>query len=117
MHFTFCGASLYRLLDGVAIVYEFSIYEANQLRRIRPLFAWRSEAREEFKVKDAKHCLRGDRFAVVLEFEFLSRIIAFKQSMNRCRYGSVRPQDHPTRHERGRKPAQHLFTKAIREAP
>jgi len=27
----------------------------------------------------------GDRFAVVLEFEFLSRIIAFKQSMDRWR--------------------------------
>jgi len=27
----------------------------------------------------------GDRFAVVLEFEFLSRIIAFMQSMTWCR--------------------------------
>jgi hypothetical protein len=28
----------------------------------------------------------GDRFAIVLEFEFLSRIIAYMQSMRRCRH-------------------------------
>jgi hypothetical protein len=49
------------------------------------LFAWRSGAREEFQVRDAQLRVAsgGDRFAVVLEFEFLSRIIAFKQSMDR----------------------------------
>jgi hypothetical protein len=29
----------------------------------------------------------GDRFAIVLEFEFLSRIIASMQSMSSCRQG------------------------------
>jgi hypothetical protein len=41
-------------------------------------------AREEFEVKDdgeAVAAFGGDRFAIILEFEFLSRIIASMQSM------------------------------------
>jgi hypothetical protein len=54
---------------------------------VSSLFAWRSGAREEFEVKDAqlRAASGGDRFAVVLEFEFLSRVIASKQSMKRWR--------------------------------
>src|SRR5471032_3021983 len=45
--------------------------------QIPSLFAWRSGAREAFEVKDKSVSFSasgGDRFAVVLEFEFLSRI-------------------------------------------
>jgi hypothetical protein len=57
--------------------------------RIPTLLAWRSGAREEFEVKDdgeAVAAFGGDRFAIVLEFEFLSRIIASMQSMSFCRH-------------------------------
>jgi hypothetical protein len=53
------------------------------------LFAWRSGAREDFEVKDksvAFAAFGGERFALVLEFEFLSRIIASMQSMTGCRH-------------------------------
>jgi hypothetical protein len=53
------------------------------------LFAWRSGAREEFEVKDDGEAVAasgGDRFAIVLDFEFLSRIIASMQSMTYCRH-------------------------------
>jgi hypothetical protein len=52
------------------------------------LFAWRSGAREKFEVKDARErtAFGGDRFAIVLEFEFLSRIIAFMLSMSCYRH-------------------------------
>jgi hypothetical protein len=43
----------------------------------------------EFEVKDdgeAVAAFGGDRFAIVLEFEFLSRIIASMQSMSFCRH-------------------------------
>jgi hypothetical protein len=46
-------------------------------------------AREEFEVKDKSVAFAasgGERFALVLEFEFLSRIIASMQSMSRCRH-------------------------------
>jgi hypothetical protein len=54
-------------------------------------YCWRSTAREEFEVKDRLQATATGRrktpvasnglLAVVLEFEFLSRIIASKQSM------------------------------------
>src|SRR5471032_2479807 len=55
---------------------------------IRSLFAWRSGAREEFEVKDRLQATAGggDRFAIVLGFEFLSRTIASTQSMKTCRH-------------------------------
>jgi hypothetical protein len=99
------------------IVYDLSTYEANQLTRIRPLFAWRSGAREEFEVKDARKrtASGGDRFAIVLEFEFLSRIIASMQSMNwyRHRRGQFRMSlSQEDRNER----VVHFYTREIREA-
>jgi hypothetical protein len=62
--------------------------------RIPSLFAWRSRAREEFEVKD--RLSGGDCYAVVLEFEFLSRIIASTQSMKHCRHKPrpLRQSDH-----------------------
>src|SRR5271157_6580874 len=47
------------------------------------LFAWRSGARGEFEVRDARKrtASGGDPCGVVLEFKFPSRIIASKQSM------------------------------------
>jgi hypothetical protein len=51
--------------------------------RILPLFAWRSDARKEFEVKDARRAPpSAAAFQAVLEFEFLSRIIACKPSMD-----------------------------------
>src|ERR1700676_577349 len=54
-------------------------------KRIPSLFAWRSEAREGFEVKDwrSQPPEAATALAVVLEFEFLSRIIAAMQSMMR----------------------------------
>jgi hypothetical protein len=52
--------------------------------QILSLIAWQSDARDEFEVKDAPeaHRLRRRRATrVVLEFEFISRKIAAKQSM------------------------------------
>jgi hypothetical protein len=60
----------------------------NNRSHIPSLFARRSGAREEFEVKDKSVAFAasgGERFALVLEFEFLSRIIASMQSMRRCR--------------------------------
>jgi hypothetical protein len=75
--------------------------------RIPSLFAWRSGAREEFEVKDKSVAFAasgGDRhraskdarlnrraMAIILEFEFLSRIIASMQSMKSCRHERRRP--------------------------
>jgi hypothetical protein len=64
-------------------------HETNDGGRIPSLFAWRSGAREEFEVKDDGEAVAasgGDHFVIVLEFEFLSRIIASMQSMTRCRH-------------------------------
>jgi hypothetical protein len=53
---------------------------------ILPLFAWRSGARQEFEVKDAQSAPpSAAALRAVLEFEFLSRRIAFKQPMNSWR--------------------------------
>ena len=51
--------------------------------RMGSLFAWRSGARGEFEVKDARSAPppAATPQAVVLEFKFPSRIIASKQSM------------------------------------
>ena len=58
-------------------------YETHGRMRILPLFAWRSDARQEFEVKDARSAPpSAAAFQAVLEFEFLSRIIASKQSMD-----------------------------------
>jgi len=46
------------------------------------LFAWRSDAREEFEVKDDAQSASPPPAALrVLEFEFFSRKIAAKQTM------------------------------------
>jgi hypothetical protein len=51
--------------------------------QISPLFAWRSGARDEFEVKDARSAPPpAAALRAVLEFEFVSRIIASKQSMD-----------------------------------
>ena len=59
-----------------------------------PLFAWRSGAREEVEVKDGR---RPPPQAVlrILEFDFLTRIIAFMQSMGFWRWASA-PRIAPT---------------------
>jgi hypothetical protein len=68
-------------------VSECTKLETEYRRQIPSLFAWRSGARKEFEVKDAplRAASGGDRFAVVLEFKCLSRIIASKQSMKTWR--------------------------------
>src|SRR3984957_18591805 len=66
----------------------FKTYDTNDREQISSLFAWRSGAREELEVKDKSVAFAasgGDHFVIVLEFEFLSRIIASMQSMMRCR--------------------------------
>jgi hypothetical protein len=64
-----------------------SVHVTNTREHISSLFAWRSGAREEFEVKVCRQATAGggDRLAIDLEFEFLSRIIASMQSMTRCR--------------------------------
>jgi hypothetical protein len=58
--------------------------------QIPSLFAWRSGAREEFELKDGPEGRRRRRCASrILEFEFLSRRIASKQSMKGWRWGST----------------------------
>jgi hypothetical protein len=52
--------------------------------QIPSLFAWRSEAREEIEVRDRAPARPPEAAAApagVLEFEFLSRVIAATQSM------------------------------------
>jgi hypothetical protein len=68
-------------------------------RRILSLFAWRSEARAEFEVKDTRSAPPSmAAFQAVLEFEFRSRRIASKQSMKIWRRGRrARPARIPHR--------------------
>ena len=63
-----------------------------------PLFAWRSGAREQFEVKDARSAPPpAAALRAVFEFEFLSRRIAFKQSMDSWRWGRRAPGVRPMR--------------------
>src|ERR1700722_17289527 len=67
----------------------FETYDTNDREQISSLFAWRSRAREEFEVKDKSVAFAasgGGHFVIVLEFEFLSRIIASMPSMSCCRH-------------------------------
>jgi hypothetical protein len=66
---------------------RFVTYETNEGEQISSLFAWRSGRERNSKSRIAFQATAegGDHFVVVLEFEFLSRIIASMQSMTYCR--------------------------------
>ena len=51
-----CASHLFKSLSWL------TTYETHERRQLRSLFAWRSGAREEFEVKDAKHRLRRRPF-------------------------------------------------------
>jgi hypothetical protein len=70
------------MTSGAARAHSCNKIEAG--KQAGSLFAWRSGARDQFEVKDAqlRAASGGDRFAVVLEFELISRIIASMHSMN-----------------------------------
>jgi hypothetical protein len=59
-----------------------------QRKQIFTLFAWQSEARDEFEVKDrpkGRGPPAATAFAVILVFEFISRTMATMRSMRTWR--------------------------------